>query len=427
MALISRSLLKTLSVYSIGNIINAAVPFLLLPFLTNYLSTVDYGIIAIFQVILNFTNPVSGISVNGAVTRQYYFLKDSPNEFGKFVSNALFIVTIASSFVLIIYYFFGDTISKYTDFPSEWLWVVLVCSFSHNIIEVALSIWRVKLHATYYVLFRFLRTLLEMGISILLILYVDESWESRVEAQLYISVLFALLALFFMWKMNVFRFRFQIDKNYLKEIASFGIPLIPHAIGAVFISMADRLFLTNMISLEETGLYSVGFQVAQIIALIQTSFNQAWVPYFYGKLKENSQLVNLKIVKFSYLYFGIMLILVLILTLFSPLIYSLFIGEAFGGSIKYVFLISLGFAFNGMYKMVVNYFFYLKKTKFIALITIFTAIINIILNYILIIAYGAMGCAIATVIAFFIQFILVWVFSAKTYKMPWLFFLSKKD
>jgi O-antigen/teichoic acid export membrane protein len=425
MALISRSLLKTLSVYSFGNIINAAVPFLLLPFLTNYLSTADYGIIAIFQIILSFTNPVSGVSVDGAVTREYYFLKDNPTAFGKFVSNGLFIVTVATGFVLILYYFFADTISAYTDFPSEWLWVVLVCSFSNNLIEVTLSIWRVKLKATYYVLFRFLRTLLEMGISILLILYIDESWKSRVEGQLYVSILFALLALFFMWKMNVFRFRFHINKKYLKEIAAFGIPLIPHAIGAVFITMADRLFITNMISIEETGLYSVGFQVAQIISLIQTSFNQAWVPYFYGKLKENSHLVNLKIVKFSYLYFGLMILLVIILTLFSPLIYSLFIGESFSGSIKYVFLISLGFAFNGMYKMVVNYFFYLKKTKFIALITVFTAIINILLNYFLILEYGAMGCAMATVIAFFIQFILVWFFSARSYKMPWFFFLNK--
>ncbi|MEX2482964.1 MAG: flippase [Brumimicrobium sp.] len=426
MAVISKSLLKSLSVYTFGNIINAAVPFLLLPFLTNYLSTTDYGLIAIFQVILSFTNPVSGLSVSGAISRQYYFTRDEPNEFRRYVTNALFLVTIATGIVLILYYLFQNTISTYTDFPSDWLWIILVCSFCHNLIEVTLSIWRVKLKATYYVLFRFLRTITEMGLSILLILYVDTSWESRVEGQFYISILFALLALFFMYKMKLFQVGFKVSKKYLKDLMAFGVPLIPHAIGAVFITMSDRLFLTNMISIEEMGLYSVGFQVAQVISLVQTSFNQAWVPFFYGKLKEDKYETKIKIVKFTYLYFAAMIFIVILLTIFAPFIYSVFIGENFGESIKYVFLIALGFAFNGMYKMVVNYFFYLKKTRFIASITIVTAIINVVLNYYLILEFGAMGCAIATALAFFIQFILVWFFSARTYKMPWLYFLPTK-
>lgn len=425
MSLFSRSLIKTLGIYSFGNIINAAIPFFLLPFLTNYLTPNDYGIIAIFQVILNFTNPISGISINGAITRQYYSIKDNRNLLGRYVTNALYILIFFTSIALIIFFVFGEKISLYSGFPSNWLWVVLVCSFSHNMIEVLLSIWRVKLKAVNYVLFRFLRTIIELVLSILLILYINKSWESRVEGQLYSSLFFAIFALFFLWKMKLFSFSFKVSKFDVKDILRFGIPLIPHAIGAVFITMADRIFITNMISIEETGLYAVGFQVSQIIALIQISFNQAWVPFFYGKLKEESSSINLKLVKITYLYFGFLLILVLLLTFLSPYIYSIFIGEKFGSSIIYVFYIALGFAFNGMYKMVVNYFFYLKKTKFIGIITILTAGLNIVFNYALILEFGAIGCAYATTLSFFLQFIIVWYFSSKNYSMPWFFFLKQ--
>lgn len=427
MSIVSKSLLRSLSIYSIGNIINAAIPFLLLPLLTIYLSPKDYGIIAIFQVLMSFLNPIAGISLNGAVTRKYYFLNDDKSSFKQYVSNGLLLITLISSFLLIIITLLRHQISSLTDFPSDWLWIVLVCSFTFNVIEVLLAIWRVELKAGKYVSFRIIRTLCELGLSVLLIIYINQSWESRVDGVFYSSIFFGIIALLIMIKSKHFTLKVEISKSHLKDALKYGIPLIPHAIGVVFISMADRLFLTNMISIEETGLYAVGFQIAQIISLVQNSFNQAWVPHFFEKLKAKKESVNLGIVKFTYLYYAIMLVLVVVLSVMSPFIYSLFIGKEFSSSIKYVFLISLGFAFNGMYKMVVNYFFYLNKTVVVAVITFITAIINICLNYFLILKWGAIGCAYATAISFFIQFILVWIVSNRYFPMPWGYFLNKKS
>ena len=75
--------------------------------------------------------------------------------------------------------------------------------------------------------------------------------------------------------------------------------------------------------------------------------------------------------------------------------------------------------FNGMYKMKVNYLFFKEKTVVIGLITIFAAILNIILNIILIEGYGLTGAAIATSITFLFQFIVVWVLAQKVFPMPW--------
>ena len=63
-----------------------------------------------------------------------------------------------------------------------------------------------------------------------------------------------------------------------------GVPLIPHALGASIIVFSDKIVITNLINIEANGIYSVAFQVALIIGLIQNSFNQAWVPWFYNSL-----------------------------------------------------------------------------------------------------------------------------------------------
>lgn len=424
MAIGSRKMIKTLGVYSIANVLNAGIPFLLLPFLTHYLTPEDYGLIAMFQVILSLSLPLTGLNVNGAISRQYFSEKHTHTDFSVYVSSSFLVVIFATALMVLVYTVFADTIHNWSEFPKDWLWVILVCAFSFNISEIVLAIWQVQYKSIQYSIFKILKTLLEMGFSIGLILYVQQSWESRIYAQLIASVLFAVVAVLILKRLKILVRTVNIEM--IKDILKFGIPLIPHVIGAVLISMADRLFLTNMIGIAETGLYAVGFQVAQIISLIQTSFNQAWVPYFYGKLNEKKEETNLKIVKFTYVYFAIMIVLALLLTIAAPTIFNWFIGEKYANAIGYVFWISLGFAFNGMYKMVVNYFFYMKTTYWVSIATFFTAGINIILNYYLISAYGPIGAAKATAISFLLQFLLVWLLASKQYKMPWNYFISSK-
>ena len=73
----------------------------------------------------------------------------------------------------------------------------------------------------------------------------------------------------------------------------------------------------------------------------------------------------------------------------------------------------MGYAFNGMYKMVGVYIFYAQKTSYLALTTFFAAIVNIIISYYLIKANGAIGAAQATTIAFLLVFLFDWILSNK--------------
>ena len=124
MAIGNKSLLKSLSVYSFANILNAGIPFLLLPFLTNHLSPADYGLISVFQMILSLTIPFSGLNTDGAVSREYFVKEADKDAFPHYVSNSIFLVIISSLAVLLLFFFTGNTISTLTDFPSDWLWVV---------------------------------------------------------------------------------------------------------------------------------------------------------------------------------------------------------------------------------------------------------------------------------------------------------------
>lgn len=181
--------------------------------------------------------------------------------------------------------------------------------------------------------------------------------------------------------------------------------------------MTDRIFITNMVDISETGMYAVGYQFAMVINMLCGSFNQAWVPWLYAKLKDGRDEVT--IVKITYIYFVMVVIFALGLTWIAPLVMRFYVGESFSGAHRFVLWIAIGYAFNGMYKMLTTYIFFVQKTYILAWITFFTAIVNVAANYLFINYEGAIGAAKATALSFFISFVLTWILAAKVYKMPW--------
>mgnify|MGYP000050055495 CR=1 FL=1 len=94
-----------------------------------------------------------------------------------------------------------------------------------------------------------------------------------------------------------------------KEIISFGIKLIPHAIGGMIITLINRFFLVELISEDANGFYSLAFQLTSIVGFVTLSINNASVPYLFESLKKNTIEIKEKIVKWIYVYsFGLVCI-----------------------------------------------------------------------------------------------------------------------
>jgi O-antigen/teichoic acid export membrane protein len=411
----SSSLAKTSGIYTVTNIINSAIPFLMMPILTRYLTPTDYGIVAMFQVLVGLIAPFTGLSINGAVNRQYY--EKDRIDFPKYVTNCLYILFCTTFIVACVMWIFAHPIGEISSFPEEWLWTVIVIASTQFIISIVLIHWQVQLKPVFYGVFQISNTILNICLSLWFVVGLGYNWQGRVIGQIITAIIFAIIAIVILKKDGWIKF--GIEPKYIKHAFAFGIPIIPHALGGFLITMTDRVFITNMIGISETGLYTVGYQIGFIIGILQDGFNKAWVPWLFAKLKLDNENVKIKIVKITYAYFVAILGLALFLSLLAPWFLNLFVGDKFEGSSKYVLWIALGYGFNGMYKMVTNYIFYIQKTSILAWMTFITAVLNVGLNYILISLNGAIGAAQATATAFLLSFVFTWIISAKVYEMPW--------
>jgi len=117
-----KELARGSTTYFIANVINAAVPFLLLPTLTRVLTTSEYGLVASFVTIISVLSAFSGLSLHGIVSIKYF---DKKINHPCFAGNCLILFTTTTTIILIFIYFSSDYLIKVTKLSQDWILIAV--------------------------------------------------------------------------------------------------------------------------------------------------------------------------------------------------------------------------------------------------------------------------------------------------------------
>ena len=414
---------KNTSIYTASDILNKMVPFVLLPVLTRYLTPQDYGIIAMFFILTSILGIVMTLETNTAISVNYF--KISREELKIFIANILLIISVMTCLVFLIMFMIHPWLSKVLAMPVEWLFLGVIVTLLQFITTINLLLWQSEQNPLPLGIYQISQTTVNLSLSLILIVGFSMGWEGRLIAVVVASVVFGMLSFIFLFKRDYLKFEYSQEN--IKDALRFGVPLLPHALSVWFRTGIDRIFLTVLISASATGLYTVGFQIASVISILTSAFNKAYAPYLFEKLKEITEAKKTLLVKYSYMYFMGLLVLAGILSLLAPYLIEIFLGKAFISSKEYISWFTFGFAFYGMYSMVVNYVLYTKKTMYLSYITFLVSLLHIGLSYVMISHNGALGAAQATTVTSFLTFMAVWWLSQKLYPMPWFTKIRKRE
>ena len=415
-SILKSTLFKSSGVYTISSFINASIPFFLIPVLTRYLSPEDYGMVSMFTITLSIASLFVGLNMHGAISRRFF--SDQSTDFPRYIGNCIFILFLSTVIILLFPLLFDTQLNQFTGLAMNIQFIIIVISFFQFIVLILLVNWQIRQKPIAYGILQISQTLIIYTLTIFFIVMLKMKWKGRVDAQVLASGIFAIISAIILLKKKWVKFEY--NKKDIQHALQFSLPLIPHAVGGLLITMTDRLFITNMIGLKETGIYTIAFQIGSVLTILVASFINAYVPWLYNKLNKNDWSIKLKIVKYTYLFFFIVLMVPVLATLVLPWFLSYFVDKSFVGANAYAIWIILGYSFYSMYLMIAGFIFYAEKTKYLAFVTFTTAIINIPICYIMIKLNGTLGAAQSTAIVYFLSFIFTWILSSRVYKMPWL-------
>jgi len=410
-------LFKDSLIYIFGDTLNKATLFLMLPILTRYLTPDEYGYVSVFTVFVSVLAVFTGLSVHGAINVNYF--KQTKEELKVYIGNCIIVLNFSTLIVFFVIFILHSFIIDRLSIGLEWIIIAVILAYGQFLTTINLILWIAEQKPKEYSLYQIAQTLLITGLTLVLVTVYDMSWKGQLIAITVGTLLFSIISFIFLIKRQYLSF--HINKEYIKDALKFGIPLIPHALSGLMKTGADRIIIMSILGATVTGIYAVGYQIGMVIGVLVAAFNKAWAPYLFRVLSSSPNLKDkVKIVQFSYLYFILILMIAVLFTYMSHLILPFFLGDGFEKSSELIIYFAIAFAFDGMYYMVTNYLFFVKKTHILAYVTFATSIFHIILLIYLIKVNGVLGAAQAGVISYGITFLCVWFLAHKHYPMPWI-------
>ena len=417
-------LLKSFSIYSISTLLSTGIQFLILPVLTHYLNPFDYGQLSLFNIYVSILIPFISLSSNGLVGLEFF--KNRKLAFSKLFSSVARFIFLNFLFISLLTFFLKDTLEGLMDLPSKWILIIPFVALLTIIVEQYSAQLINQKKAFLYSGVSISRVVIEVSLTLLFIVGIGMNWEGRIFSWITTLFLMSIIAIYY-FKKEGWLVKNRFDIKLLKNSLIYGLPLIPHVLGKFVVNQSDVIFIANMVSIEDVGIYKIGYQVGFVVSIFCGIFLNIYSPYLYERLAKISYKKKIEIVRISYVFIFALILLILVITLTTNTVFKLLIDESYSSGAQYVFWISLSYLFWGLYLIFAGYIFHLKKTIILTYLAIINVVLNLMLNYFLIIKFGVIGAAYATTISFFIVFVLVAVISNKLYPMPWLYFLKQKS
>lgn len=405
-------------VYSISGFLNALIFFLLLPLLTRYLSPYDYGIIETFIVIVTLLTGVIIAGKNTLLTKEYFNLDTNGRK--RYVGDILGFVSLNGFLFLSLFLLlsvFSNFLPNVLKISTGLIFWAIVVSIGNAVITILLTLLQVEKKSKVFALFVNSQTICEIGVSILLVVVLKMNWEGRITGIVSSCLVFLLISWIVFSKRGIL---IKFPAYYFNKFFIIALPFVLAHTSGWINEMFDKVMINNLLGVDSTGLYSIGYRFGMVILLIQEAFNRAWFPFFYENIRENNHRKNLMIVRNTYLYIGVFVTISLVFGLFGKRLLYLFVDKKFYAAGNFVFLISLGYCLYGIWKIFIGYLIYKEKIKTYSGIVVVVAVGNILLNYILLKKIGLIGSAWASLISFGIGAILTVVAATRSHPMPWL-------
>lgn len=190
----------------------------------------------------------------------------------------------------------------------------------------------------------------------------------------------------------------SFDSGMLKDMLGYGVPLVPHSMSKVALSMADRFILALFLTMPAVGLYSLGYKVASIVLSLMGPVQKAWAPFVFRAAGDRQMAGR---IGFTALCYMLLICTVgLGLSLFAREVTLLLSSGAYIDAYRIVPVVVAGFLWLALYNIVSWEMGYTEKTSYFPLITGVSAVVNVLLNMALIPIYGIAGAAWATLLAY---------------------------
>ncbi|ALM76386.1 flippase [Thermococcus barophilus] len=393
-----------------GTVFSMFFGFLSRAIIAREFSKAEYGVFNLALTILSIGLVIATLGFQNALPREVAFCREKmPEKVDRLISTALIIVAV-NSFVIMMFLIFGSSFIAQVFNEERLVYALKVVAFALPfsaltavIISASRGFGRVR-EKVYFqnVVYPVLWLILVLSLAALNLSFTSIFW-IYVLAQ---SVMFFVL-FFEVFRVRIFEIKLYLDRKIGKELVKFSIPLMLTGIAGFVMTWTDTLMLGYYKGSDVVGLYNAATPLARLLPVFLSSsafLYPAMVSplYVQGEIEEMKRVYQV-LTKWVFL---LTLPIFSLMFLFPETVINFFFGAKYFPAASALQILALGFMFhtflglNGLSLIVI------KESRFVMYSTVISAVINVVLNALLIPLYGIEGAATATAVSYFVTNVL---------------------
>lgn len=390
----NKYLLKNTVIFSIGNFGTKIISFFLVPLYTNILTTREYGTVDLIYTIGMVLVPLLTLNIGESIMR---FALDKDADCDKIMSTGITILIFGAIIGLLILPI-ANLFENVSDYSIYIYLYTLTLAFS----QIFLCYLRGKEFLLKYSIGNIIQSLTIAIFNIIFLIGMKKGIEGYLMAYILSNVCTGLYG-FWAGKVNLVIKKYSIDIELSKNMITYSVVLIPNSFMWWIMNSSDRMMVSAMISVTANGVYAVAYKIPTLLSTITTIFNQAWS---YSAIREDES--EDKEEYNNRVYENLVTIVIVVATgllmIMKPFL-SVYVGKEYYAAWHYVPYLIVGFVFMTLGSFIATSYTVHKDSMGFLISGTVGAIINLILNFILIPMMGVSGAAFATCISYFGVFV----------------------
>lgn len=390
--------IKNTIYYSIGEVVPRVISFLLLPILTTYLTTKEYGINSYTTTVMTFVFVIGSLSLNTFVLKNYYVIKDE-NERKQLIGSMFLFICYFNLILVLLQILVFPYIINYFEIKvpfNPYFILSIVNNFFDVISIIPLVLFRVKEDAKGFLFLSLSRIILQFIGTYIFVVMLGKGLEGSYYARLIVNIPFLFLFFYVIKKDAIMKMQFSL----LKEAMKFSLPLLPGSIAYLFVSLSDRIILERYVGLQELGVYSVAATLALVLNIVIQALYKTFEPVLFREFNnEGFEEVNLGFYK---IYLFALIVAAFATACFSKEFFLIATSAEFIPAYKIVPFLLLSVIIAGVNTYLNILMIALNKQKIVSVLAIISGISSVGLNFLLIPKFGIYGAVIASTTSFLI-------------------------
>lgn len=391
-----KRLLSNTAILGAGTFISKVLVFLLMPLYTALLSTQEFGTADILTQTANLLIPLASLGISDGLFR---FALDSDKQKRMEIFGSALGVLVAGMPMLALFI----QLLRFFDIYDGYLLLLFFYICSANLHLICANYLRACDRTKAFALQGIANTVLTILFNVLFLVVFDMGVLGYV-LSVAVSDLLITVAIFFICKLyGEVRFNLK-NRELINSMLKFSIPYIITTLMWMITSSSDRFIVAAFSGTAENGLYAAAYKLPTLISLAGGVFIEAWQfssvndarpeerAKFFGDVYRN--------------YVGIMFMGGSAIVAASKLLTKMLLDDAYYSSWQYVPVLSIAMIFSAFSAFMGSVYFLEKKSLRSFVTAGVGALTNILLNFILIPHFGAMGASVATVISYVVAFVI---------------------